>query len=286
MKNVYKSFESVGEFSKYLATTPIKKEFAEQKNGPVSQRVDEYRTTWSGSESYEAADTMLLYGARDLAEKLEQAGVRETRIKLQKQQPKRVIRTAVTGFAPHVPNYIAGIPTAMITVREKRVQQKVMTICYNCGIRWQISSDDIIKATANLMSAAMQIEASGTRVNMYVISSGDNGCYSDDKRQYYYASVKIKEAGQAFDTMKMAYPLIHTSMFRRHMFKYIEVAPGLSKKFVAGYGSYGNSSARIATIAKEGGQKFDRLVDYDDIKNKTPEEIINLLSEPQQFRRY
>lgn len=285
MKNVYKTFGSVGEFSRYLATTPTKEEFEAMYKGPVSQRVDEYRAKWSGSKSYEAADKMLLYGARDLAEKLEQAGVRQTRIKLQRQQPKRVIRTAVTGFAPHVPNYIAGIPTAMITVREKRVQQKVMTICYNCGIRWQISSDDIIKATANLMSAAMQIEASGTRVNMYVISSGDNNGGRKGE-QFYYASVKIKEAGQAFDTLKMAYPLIHTSMFRRHMFRFIEVTPGLSKNFVGSYGSYGNSSARIATIAKEGGQKFDRLIDYDDIRNKTPEEIIELLSEPQKFGRY
>lgn len=282
MKNVYKTFESVGEFSNYLRMTKTKPEFEEQYNGPTSQRLD--RPTWYGSESYEQADDMLLFGARDLADKLEAAGVRQTRLKLQKQQPKRVIRTAVAGFAPHVPNYIAGVPTAMITVREKRVQQKVVTIVYNCGIRWSVSSEDIIRATANLMSAAMQIEAAGTRVNMYVLSSGDNGARKDE--QFYCMSVKIKEAGQAFDTMKMAYPLIHTSMFRRHVFRFLEVAPGLSKKFVQGYGSYGNSSARIATIAKEGGLKFDRLVDYDDIKGRTPEEIIKLVSEPQRYSRY
>lgn len=277
MNNLYKRFESVGEFSAYLAKGTTKPEFKSYK---AATEVSNYKTKFTGTESYEQADNLLLYGDRDLAEKLERAGVRQMRLKLQRQKPKRVIRASVVGFAPHVPNFIAGIPTAMLDVKEKRAPQKVVTIYYNCSVRWQIDSEDIIKATANLMAAAMQIEANGTRVNMYV------NCICEAGGQYLCATVKVKEAGQHFDTLKMTYPLVHTSMHRRHMFRLMEVVPGLSTRFADSYGCNHGDTPKLAQVAKDGGEHFDRLFSYDDIKGLSPEEIIKEVEKPQQYRRY
>lgn len=277
MNNVYKRFESVGEFSAYLAKGTTKPEFEGYNS---ATEISNYRTNFTGTESFEQADNLLLYGDRDLAEKLERAGVRQMRLKLQRQKPKRVIRASVVGFAPHVPNFIAGIPTAMLDVKEKRAPQKVVTIYYNCSVRWKIDSEDIIKATANLMAAAMQIEANGTRVNMYV------NCICEAEGQYLCATVKVKEAGQHFDTLKMTYPLVHTSMHRRHMFRLMEVQPGLSSRFARGYGNNPGNTPKLAQVAKDGGEHFDRLFSYDDIKGLTPEEIIKEVEKPQQYRRY
>lgn len=277
MNNLYKRFESVGEFSAYLAKGTTKPEFKSYK---AATEISNYRTNFTGTESYEQADNLLLFGDRDLAEKLEQAGVRQMRLKLQRQKPKRVIRASVVGFAPHVPNFIAGIPTAMLDIKEKRAPQKVVTIYYNCSVPWQIKSEDIIKATANLMAAAMQIEANGTRVNMYV------NCICEAGGQYLCATVKVKEAGQHFDTLKMTYPLVHTSMHRRHMFRLMEVQPGLSRRFADGYGMNPGDTKKLAQVAKDGGEHFDRLFSYDDINGLSPEQIIKEIEKPQQYRRY
>lgn len=277
MNNLYKRFESVGEFSAYLAKGTTKPEFACYN---AATEESSYRTEFTGTESYEQADNLLLYGDRDLAEKLEREGVRQMRLKLQRQKPKRVIRASVVGFAPHVPNFIAGIPTAMLDVKEKRAPQKVVTIYYNCALRWKVKSDDIIKATANLMAAAMQIEANGTRVNMYV------NCICEAGGQYLCATVKVKEAGQHFDTLKMTYPLVHTSMYRRHMFRLMEVQPGLSRRFANGYGLNPGDTPKLAQVAKDGGEHFDRLFSYDDINGLSPEQIIKEIEKPQQYRRY
>jgi hypothetical protein len=275
--NVYKRFESVGEFSRYLAEGKTKPEFEPYK---CATQITPYRTKFTGTESYEQADKLLLYGDRDLAEKLERAGVRQTRMKLQKQGAKRVIRASVVGFAPHVPNFIAGIPTAMLSIKEKRVPQRVVTIYYNCSVRYGISSDDIIKATANLMSAAMQIEANGTRVNMYV------SCICEVDGQYLCATVKVKEAGQPFDTLKMTYPLVHTSMHRRHMFRLMEIQDGLRRGFADCYGMNPENTKKLAQVAKDGGERFDRLFSYHDIAGLTPEQIIKEIEKPQEYQKY
>ena len=277
MNNVYKRFESVGEFSAYLAKGTTKPEFDGYN---AATEVSNKRTKFTGTESYEQADNLLLYGDRELAEKLEMAGVRQMRLKLQRQKPKRVIRASVVGFAPHVPNFIAGIPTAMLDVKEKRAPQKVVTIYYNCSVRWQVKSEDIIKATANLMAAAMQIEANGTRVNMYV------SCICEAGGQYFCATVKVKDAGQHFDTLKMTYPLVHTSMQRRHMFRLMEVQPGLSTRFADGYGNNPGDTPKLAQVAKDGGEKFDRLFSYEDIQGMSTEQIIKEIDKPQQYKRY
>ena len=96
MNNVYKRFESVGEFSAYLAKGTTKPEFDGYN---AATEVSNKRTKFTGTESYEQADNLLLYGDRELAEKLEMAGVRQMRLKLQRQKPKRVIRASVVGLS-------------------------------------------------------------------------------------------------------------------------------------------------------------------------------------------
>lgn len=275
--NVYKRFESVGEFSRYLAEGTTQPAFQYYN---CAMQESEFRTKFTGTKSFNEANDLLLYGDKELAEKLEKSGVRQTRMKLQKQGAKRVIKASVVGFAPHVPNFIAGIPTAMLSIKEKRAPQRVVTIYYNCSVRHGIKSDDIIKATANLMSAAMQIEANGTRVNMYV------SCICESNGQYLCATVKVKDAGQPFDTLKMTYPLVHTSMHRRHMFRLMEVQEGLRSSFSDGYGMNPDNTPLLAKVARDGGEKFDRLFSYADIAGMTPEQIIKEIEKPQKYGQY
>ena len=84
----------------------------------------------------------------------------------------------------------------------------------------------------------------------------------------------------------MTYPLVHTSMQRRHMFRLIEVQQGLRTGFADGHGNNPGDTAKLAQVAKDGGERFDRLFSYDDIKGMSTEQIIKEIEKPQQYRQY
>ena len=172
----------------------------------------------------------MLYGDKKLRKKIEDAGVYTTRLKVQKTVARRSIYTSVVGCAPHVPNYVAGVPVAMINEKKVKVKQKIVTVFYNMAVSGGTSARDIIEACAQLISACMIIEASGVRVNIYA------GSVSEDEGQRVGFAIKIKDSGQPFDTLKMCYPLAHPSMNRRHKFRFLEVTKGVKRGWSDGYG--------------------------------------------------
>ena len=70
------------------------------------------------------------------------------------------------------------------------------------------------------------------------------------------------------------------------MFRLMEVQPGLSSRFAYGYGNNPGDTQKLAQVAKDGGENFDRLFSYDDIKGMSIEQIIKEIEKPQQYKRY
>lgn len=260
-------FSSITEFAGYLQDKEITPAYQPQKASIYNTK------EFAGTSSYEEAHNLMMFGDKDLQKKIEEAGVNQTRMKLRKMQNRRVIYPSVVGFAPHVPNYIAGVPTSMINARTKKIRQKVINVFYDFGCAWTEKTETIIKAAAKFVSACMMIEAGGVRLNIYTGRTVMNS--EGRKRQYNMLAIKIKESGQQFDTLKMVYPLIHPSMLRRHVCKYMEVTEGLDD-FYDGYGRCVINRKEADEVIKKA-TKAEVILSFDMCKYMTAEDIMKAI---------
>lgn len=270
MKHIYKKFNSIGEFSDYLKNGKVQSCFADAQ---YSSMVSTSKTGSCKTKTYQEADDLLLYGDKNLQKKIEAAGVLTTRLKLKTMQPKRQIFSCVCGVAPNVPNAIAGIPTAMVNVREIRQKQKVINICYNCSCSGATSAESIIKTAAQFISACMLIEASGIRTNIYLSE------ISQKNKTTSAFLVRIKSAAQPFDVLKMCYPLAHPSMLRRHFFKAMEVTEGIPADFVGGYGWAVHEKDSMKEALCADAKIFNSILCYYDCVDLTAEDIAKKIVE-------
>lgn len=227
MKVIQKHFNSITELNKYLSESEAQPNF---KGCESSLREEKENGSFYKTKTYEDANNLLLHGDKKLAKEIEDAGVAKTRLKLKTQQTRRQLFSAVVGVAPNVPNALAGVPTSMISVKEIRCKTKVVNIFYNLSVCGVVGADEIIRKSSKFISACMLLEAQGIRLNVY---AGDVANKGND---YTIFSTRIKSASQPFDVLKMAYPLAHPSMLRRHYFRAMEVTKGVNKSFVYGYG--------------------------------------------------
>ena len=264
MKVIQKHFNSITELNKYLSKSEPQPNF---KGCESSQREEKENGTFCKTRTYEEANNLLLHGDKELAKKIEDAGVAQTRLKLKTQQTRRQLFSSVVGVAPNVPNALAGVPTSMISVKEIRCKTKVLNIFYNLSVSGGVGADEIIYKSSKFISACMLLEAQGIRLNIYagdVANSGD---------AYTIFSTRIKSASQPFDVLKMAYPLVHPSMLRRHYFKAMEVTKGVNKGFVCGYGRVISNTDLISKLL-DTKEKFNCIFSFTHINGEiTAEEL-------------
>lgn len=264
MADIFKKFGSIKEFYSYLDAGRTQSGFYES-----SKYGDKEFTL---TNSYEEATNLLLYGDKELQDKIESMGVSKLRANMARYTMKRTQFASVVGFAPHVPNYIAGVPTSMIDSRNKHVKQTVVTVFYNCAVWHGVEATEIYNAVAKLCCALIKLEASGIRVNLYT------GTLGTKESQYGAFAVKIKASGQPFDTLKMCYPLAHPSFNRRHKFRFIEVTEGFKKAWAYGYGSAVIDDNKTKEYLKSNGLDVDACFNYESISKMDEQQIINAIT--------
>lgn len=266
-KTIICKYNSVGEMSAKLNAANVQQYFIyKQDSHTGSER-------FTGSKDYTEADNLLLYGDKELQKKIEAAGVLKTRAKLTGKGTRREIYSSVAGFAAHVPNYITGVPTSMLNVRQRQTKTPVIDLYYNMAAGGGNTAEEIIEASAKVISAAMTLEAQGIRLNIYTV------ILSKEKNDTVVLGCKIKSSGQAFDTLKMAYPMAHPSMIRRHFFREIETRQGVNKYFKTGYGHPVIGDDAVTTLKNAGITNANaRVISYTDAKQMTIDEIVKSIA--------
>lgn len=174
-----------------------------------------YDPEWYGSATYDEAKARILKGDDELAKKLK--GTERLDIQMPSTGIKKRIVTRVAGFAPHVPNFLAGVPNNMLWVEERKISKKVLTVVYGCNTRYEASVGQIAKVSARVVSAIMSLERKGYRVQLYASNVAESG---SSKCGFV---VKLKDAGQHIDVLKLAFPLLSASWNRRFGFRYREM---------------------------------------------------------------
>ena len=227
-----REFDSLNSFYEYITTTPLNKTFCWKKGGLGSTAGSK---GFTGTESFEEAVSLFKNGWDDMAKKLTKKLNVQPNCSVTSYVQKTVYD--IVGFQCSVPRYLQGIPTNMVNKRLTPVKQKVVTLNKDFTYNSKTSTEDIIEASIQTMQVVKMIEAQGIRVNLNIIF----GVTAGNTREI--VKIRVKSANERVNISKLAFPLVHPSMFRRLCFRYIEVAPTITNDYYKyGYGMPLNGS--------------------------------------------
>lgn len=224
MKYIIEIFESVNEFSRQLNKRPT-------CSGAGCSSTSGSKA-FTMTDSYEQADDFARCGDRDSLTKINasmqklKAGKHEW-----EQRAQARVRRSVIGTRPCVPAAIGGHPKAMFRRDKIYTKRPVVDIFYNIGACGDIQAERLADFGVKVVEAAKTVERSGVRVNLYAGNCSRSG------EQGSVVFVKIKDSSHDIDMLRMAYPIINPSFFRRHWFRWVETKPELRQShWSSGYG--------------------------------------------------
>lgn len=195
---------------------------------------------------------------------------------------KHIPQAGIVGYAPHVPNAIAGVPQSMISSQKIEQRAKVLTIVYDCGADYTVKAKSFVKAGRNILDLVMMLELQGYRVRVDIQEAF---CTYTERA---ICRITVKNHRQPINPLKISYLMLHPSFFRRQGFKWLETVPELTNtSFQCGYGralrfqidKHGASTDEIRAHLKrhkllEDGTFFTNF--YEAVNN-TAEELIQLM---------
>lgn len=215
-------FDSLKEFYDYICNTPINESFRWEKL--ASTETGKYIENWSGTKSFDEASDLFKngwqVGAEDLTKKLK---IAETQKDVQMVY-KSIL--SVCGFQAIVPLYLQGVPNNMVNKKMTPIKNKVITLNKILSVSASVSSETMKAESIKCFQIIKKIEASGIRVNLNLMISTGHAC----------VKIRLKSANEKLNVSKLAFPLVHPSMFRRLYFRFIETYPTMPKEFRSGYG--------------------------------------------------
>jgi len=209
---VMESFESAEEIvrksnEREITNDEFKEEFTRSQISKNSR--------WYGASSWKEATDLLKNGYADAVPELKKAldftGKGESY--------KRATRNDVVGFAPVVPLALMGLPNSMITSYRQPVRNKVINVYLDRTALSFRSVQDITEAGKRFLSAIIDIEKQGYRINLTILKSNSDGTSGD------MLSLKIKDANSPIDLQRISFPLIHTAFARCICFDWYSRCP-------------------------------------------------------------
>lgn len=185
----------------------------------------EFTMTSSYAESVEIMSTGYKEGLKDLQK------CKSVKVNHASNIRKNIPQTGIVGYAPHVPNAIAGVPQSMISSQKIEQRAKVLTIVYDGGAYAKVKAEKFVKAGRNILDLVQMLELQGYRVR---IDIQDAFCTHKEKA---LCRITVKNHRQPMNPLKISYLLLHPSFFRRQGFKWLETVPELTNTaFVGSYG--------------------------------------------------
>ena len=216
------NYKSIEEFNNYICNTPINNAFRWKK---LSSNEGDY--SFTKTKSFDEASELMKNGWDDMANKITQ------RLKaIEKDvQPMTRRKTVydVAGFQCSVPRYLNGMPNSMIRTKNVVEKQKVVTIVKSIDYSGATSTDTMIEESIKALQIVKKLEAQGIRANLDVAI----GTFS---KTGFLVRIRVKNAADRMNISKLAFLMVHPSMLRRMLFRWIEVYPKITDEFTSGYG--------------------------------------------------
>lgn len=226
-KEMVVEFVSLNEFYEYIMNTPTNISFA--RASCKSRRYGKRAKDWTKTTSFEEAAYLLKNGWTDMSGALTQS----LRLEESKMEPFLVQKNVlgIQGFHPIVPLYLMGIPNNMVRKEMHSVKQKVITLNKSITYAWHISSEQIIEQSLKSLMLIKKLEAQHYRCNLNIVFGVNASNFT------FLVKVRIKSANEKLNVSKLSFPLVHPSMLRRLMLRFIEVHPKTPIGYTFGYGT-------------------------------------------------
>ena len=215
-KNIeIEKFATIDAFVKSLNTRELNPAF--KNKGEISSKIkgnkDFYKT-----DTYEESEELLTGGYREGLSVIQS----EKRVNNYGSIKRNIPTVDVVGFAPHVPNAIAGIPQSMVSVKARNQKSKIVNIIYNNSASCSVTTSQLAVAGRHVLDVVAILERQGHRVNVDILTTA---CTST---QVAMCFVRVKDALRIINPLKLAYILVHPSFFRRQGFRWIETCPKIT----------------------------------------------------------
>ena len=205
----YEEFSDIYAFEKALNVREVNTLFKNNQSS-ITGSMD-----FTGTKDWNEAQSLLNNG---WAPKVEKIKNELKKFSIQVERDRNKIIKSIAGFAPCVPNAIRGVPKSMLAVKTVPKKQRVVKLVINNTIKWSIGSEQLMKSGVLFLKLALLLEKCGIKTEILIVPK-----LSECQGRVYGCSVKIKDYRQSFNILKMAYPIAHTSLFRRHGFRWWEV---------------------------------------------------------------
>lgn len=228
MNNIIEKFNSIKEL---LSTLESRENNKYMKNNHSSENSS---ASFTGTDSYEEAVTLLRMGYLDPLKKIKMACRKASKdySSTMADVNHRQVKNMPIGYIPNVPNTLLGRPDSMINITKAPIKKKCINVIYANSASGFYDAEDFLSAGIRLVSAINIIERSGTQVKLDVAF-----LTAKETKQRICGVLKIKGYGERFNLQKVTFPLVHPSMMRRIGFKFLETVPEMAEDFSSGYGS-------------------------------------------------
>ena len=141
-KDFLEKFESISEFQRTINTREVHEFYKDILSSEKATK------TFTGTESYEEAENLLLHGDKSMAAQLV-----ECNGKRMNETKKSTIYNSPIGFVPNVPNYLSGRPDNMFAVKTQTYKScKVLNVCVNSAVACSVETKDIIAFNQKLLN--------------------------------------------------------------------------------------------------------------------------------------
>jgi len=180
---------------------------------------DQKRNPWHGTGTWQQCLDLTRDGWPEGREKAEALRANLTSVMGSRSVRPRMY-TAVAGFAPNVPAYLAGEPETMYALRpiETLGTGKLVHIVFNCCVSCGIDPQTMMLRGALVMALVDMLELSGYRCEITLAS----GCVFNGTLTQTF--IKIKETDEGVNADTLAFWLANPASFRRWIFSIWEHA--------------------------------------------------------------
>lgn len=223
--------------------------------------------SWNGVDSWEEATNLLTYGYKPFVSKM------QTKIDFTARGDgvKTSFRNEVVGFAPVVPLAMIGVPNCMINTYKQPVKNKVIDIYFDKVAVASHSSREIEDACSKFMSALINVEMQGYRVNLFITEA------HSDRPKVDMMCLKVKDANSPLDLQRISFPLAHPAFFRVIGFDWFMRCPS-AKVTASGLGTNMGREYSKEEIVKSYEEIFGGkcvVFEMEDIINRNEQSIVD-----------
>lgn len=209
MKHYNFKFNSLTALSRFIKETPVKGYFKNEILASTLQ--SERRTEITKTETFEDAEKLMAGGYLEGAKR-----VQAYMTKTAGNGVKNTLYNNIIGFAPNVPNYLAGIPTNMLNTKKTKAKKNIIKLFLNAAVAYDIEAEEIEKAAARLFNVIVGIEKGGCKIELW------SGYLMEKNTEQINAAICIKTASTPLNVNAAAYAIVHPSFLRRHGFALVE----------------------------------------------------------------